>query len=643
MLQKMKYILVVGPKKDYQNIIDVLYRVGTVHLEDAAEGVRDDIVHGIHRMDDQTGFDLSSLLLKIGGIIHIMPSIAPDSARQAEIMEQVRSQSTNAIVRRANAIVGELEKKTQELATKKSDLDLLITSLKKYRDIIDRIQPIERQIPLLEGYEVTVLLLRPEFEEIIDLLRSGLSDITHGHFEMIANRVDEYTIAAITVFHKKYSEQVHAFLFSKNVNEVRIPKDYANMPLGDAMRLIDEKIRSAEGDMSAIDLELQTLSTAWYQELSVLQEVLEDRKEEFDNLKKFAQTDYTFIAKGWIPKKSLKATRDALKVAFDDRVVLAELPVTEEIMERAPSFYDNPRWVKPFEFFMNLVSPPKYGEIDPSPLLALFFPFFFGMIVGDIGYGLVIMVFALILRYQFRSTPWIQQVSIILFISSFPTIFFGWLYGEFFGNFGEEIGLLHPQTFLGITWNRIDALVPMLIFAIVIGVLHVFIGIIIGIINSINKKSRKHICENCGMLGVLIALLLIIAVVLEFLPSILLAPIIVLMVIALVLLIYGGGAMGPIHIMSNIGNILSYARLMAIGMASVILAIVANELGGAVGIVAVGVLIAVLLHALNIILAMFSPSIHSVRLHIVEFYSKFYEGGGIEYRPFRRHPREGTS
>jgi V/A-type H+-transporting ATPase subunit I len=90
------------------------------------------------------------------------------------------------------------------------------------------------------------------------------------------------------------------------------------------------------------------------------------------------------------------------------------------------------------------------------------------------------------------------------------------------------------------------------------------------------------------------------------------------------------------EIMSSVGNILSYARLMAIGLASVILAFVANKLGGEMEILAVGVLIAVLLHALNIVLAMFSPSIHSVRLHLVEFFSKFYMGGGIVYKPFKK-------
>jgi len=119
-------------------------------------------------------------------------------------------------------------------------------------------------------------------------------------------------------------------------------------------------------------------------------------------------------------------------------------------------------------------------------------------------------------------------------------------------------------------------------------------------------------------------------------PAWMLYPTIIIVVAALVLIIYGAGAMGPMEIMSSVGNILSYARLMAIGLASVILAFVANKLGGEMEVLAVGILIAVLLHALNIVLAMFSPSIHSVRLHLVEFFSKFYQGGGIAYKPFKR-------
>ena len=116
-------------------------------------------------------------------------------------------------------------------------------------------------------------------------------------------------------------------------------------------------------------------------------------------------------------------------------------------------------------------------------------------------------------------------------------------------------------------------------------------------------------------------------------------PAIVGMIIGIVLLGASLGwlgiLMGPIEFISLIGNILSYLRIAAIGLASVYLAKVANDMAGMVGNLIVGVIVAVLIHALNLVMGAFSPTIHSLRLHYVEFFRKFYESGGRPYQPFR--------
>jgi V/A-type H+-transporting ATPase subunit I len=132
------------------------------------------------------------------------------------------------------------------------------------------------------------------------------------------------------------------------------------------------------------------------------------------------------------------------------------------------------------------------------------------------------------------------------------------------------------------------------------------------------------------------AIIVLVAMLAKVVPAFAVYPAVILIILALPLILMGAGVFGTIEVMSTVGNILSYSRLMAIGMASVILAMVANRLSGAFAFAIIGIIVALLLHALNIVLAMFSPSIHAVRLHLVEFFSKFYEGGGMPYKPFKR-------
>lgn len=646
MLLSMSRVQIVGSKRLFYDTLNVVHYLGVLQIEDLSKKISPgDMLMRRMEVDEEAQRGHAQLERLLGQISSILTTVKPEEQDDAKIQKKVHESydviwrsSCEDLATDCTEIIKKLTGSTRDMATHKEDLERELASLLKYETIVKKLYPLAPQLYRLEGFEAVALLINKKYGAVLDLIRSEIGKITKKQFELISAEVDEDTIAAIILFKKAYSAQVHNFLWAEKVNQVRLPESLADKPFDEILDHIKARKTEIPMEVMRIREKLDGVAEKWYVRLLVLKQAVRDKLDELEMPAQLGQTDFTFVINGWVPTKYMDKLRNTLNDEFGGKVHIEELPLTQEAREEAPVVFENPWWVKPFELVMHIWPPPRYGTIDPTPFVAIFFPAFFGMIVGDIGIGAILLLAAIFLRWKYRKLmPWVDPVSQIFIMGSISAIIFGFIYGELFGNVLELNHLIREIHILGVKLplNRLEMIIPMLGLCVAVGAVQVILGLILGVINAVREKAQKHVIEKIGMLVVLFAILVIVAAIAMEL-KVLMTPAFVAIWIGLILLVYGGGFMGIIEVFGTLANIFSYLRILAIGLAGAILAMVANELIGSMGSIYIGITVALLLHGLNIALAVFSPTIHSLRLNFIEFFKQFVETGGQEYHPFKR-------
>lgn len=415
---------------------------------------------------------------------------------------------------------------------------------------------------------------------------------------------------------------------------MRLPNEFGGLHPEAALEALTQRLDIIHEEVSAVEQRLQAISKEWCYKLNQWLVSLIDELDAIEVMSRLGETEHTFIIFGWVPTRDFARLKLTLEKEIGKRVFVYSLEVTPEVQKSAPVAIENPKAVRPFESLLKMLSIPRYDDIDPSGLMALFIPLFFGMMLGDVGYGLILFLASFALLYRIKG-GFSRDILRILQIGSFWSVIFGFLYGEVFGSLGEKFGI-HP-----IWMDRGDPenMIALVLTFIGVGAAHISLGLILGVWKAAVNKNRSHLLERGGMLIGIIGLFMLVATLSNLLPESMTTPAFAVMIIGIVLLGASLGKagifVGPIEFISVFGNILSYMRIAAIGLASVYLAKVANDLCGMIGNLIIGIIVAVLIHALNIVMGAFSPTIHSVRLNYVEFFRKFYQGGGQPYKPFK--------
>ncbi len=620
----MLKVQIIGPRALLDEAVSELHAAAVVHLETMPEQYLKESEF-LSRLPLERGkLKEKEALEKYAERLRNMKALLPPSSGRPV---RVAHGEIDSLM----ASIAPFEERARGQKARKDELLEERSVIIRYEKLLAGFAPIVSRLGGLKNFDITGLTLEKTREDISALLEAEVSRVTGGMFSIHLKDLDEHTLGVVLTYPRSYAPEVRALLAGKAISEMRLPEEYSDMTLIEALKQMGRRASELPGLIADSDRELYSISSRWWPVMTGLSRAIEDALDEIGVLQYAAGTRFAFIIEGWVPAEVYRELSERLARLFGGRMTVRTLEVAEHERDSVPVYIKNPRFIRPFEVFLAALSPPKYGSVDPTPFVAVFFPAFFGLIVADLGYGAVILLAAAYLRKRFAGKRFFRDLASVFIVSAASAMFFGFLFGELFGDLAERLGLLHP-----ILLNRIEALKTLIVVALAIGVCHVLLGIVIGIVSHARRRNVKETGAKAAYLVLIVSFLSLMGVMFGLLPRTLVPWSAGVMAASFIALSVLEGMLGPIEFIEALGNIVSYVRLMAVGTASVVMALVANRIGEMSGGVVLGVVIAALMHGLNLMLSILSPSIQSMRLQYVEFFSKFYEGGGRLYRPFRK-------
>jgi V/A-type H+-transporting ATPase subunit I len=373
--------------------------------------------------------------------------------------------------------------------------------------------------------------------------------------------------------------------------------------------------------------------------------------------KNFGKTNSTYVIKGWILEKNEETLKTALTSVSKDHIVY-DFATPSANPDNPPVHLETPKWAKAFRTFLDLFATPRYNEIDPMIFMGIFFVLFFGIMLGDAGYGIVLLILSLFGYFKIgKVSETIKNWSFMGIWLALVTTIVGFLTHSIFGDlfprfFWQQLGLSGPDqllynfTLFGVEFPIEPLRSPIIILsmALFFGLLHLNVGIILGVYQSYkNKKYKTLITEHFSWFPIQIGGgLLIGAFLLKMwtLGTIEMYISAILFIVGIILRLINAGPLGLFDITGYIGDWLSYARLLALGLGTTGMALAFNivaqiipDMIPVVGIIFVPIIL-IFAHTANLGLQTLGAGVHSLRLQYVEFFNRFYSGGGKKYEPF---------
>jgi V/A-type H+-transporting ATPase subunit I len=621
MQRAMTRLYVLYSRDREQALVRALQRLGVLHIEPIPELPRRTLADSRHELEE--------LLLKVKGLEEALTSAFDHQTSPGP--DTVPPQAARRTVQTKSGDEGREDLDPHEIRALEEQVRRVLA---ERRHIQERLDAATRVAPVLE---VVARLLqevgtRPGWEPVVGL---GSSEIAHqeivhflertlpGRCLVRVQQLPERRWVLVAAGEGEYAPAMREYLESKGIRPLALPTHIpSTLPLPEAIAQLQRELAEGPARLRELDRALSEIAQTQGARVRALARSLENRIAQLNALERFGYTEYTLLISGWVPADEYDHFVKKLTEQFPGIIVRQDPQPAPP--EEIPVALKNNAWARPYELFLSIMGVPRYGTVDPVPLVSFFFPLFFGIIVGDMGYGAVIALVGLWLRRRFAQSELIKSASQIVLHCALSTIFFGAIFAEFFGFI-----LPYPH------FKRGEQTDELLLFSVALGVTQILLGFALGAINALRERHKKHAVAKIAAIGALVGLGLSVGALAGQLPEVFKTPSFALLAVAILLLVMSEGLIGVLELVSYVGNIISYARLMGFGLVGLKIAELINEAGHALHNVFLAVLIGIVAHAANLGLAIFESTVQSARLHYVEFFQKFLELGGRKYEPFR--------
>ena len=632
---KMAKVGLLGLKEDEERILTVLHDLQVAQIEPLSPEAMAELgpergPEALRHVGDET--------LRFRGLLSALPPVPVGPPRRFDSIAEILAAAKTVPI---DEEVGELRREDDRLATEERATEATAQLLNDLSFYHDRLEYLDSKSFHAFFGETTA--------ENYSAFAAGLPADTD--VQLLVGPAGE-TVRFLILIPPGGADALARLSQARGVRLTAVPRlsGTVSEELSKLRALGEESARRRHG----IAERLKAISHQWYPLVSAIGEALEIENRKAEVVAKLGASRSAFALEAWVPERDVARLQTIVDRETGSRTYFYRVKTSEE----PPTIMSNPRGVRRFEFFVRFYSLPQATEWDPTLVFSIAFPIFFGFMLSDWGYGLTILLISLWMIKGFPGARFLpkfgrnfvkmimgprgmQQLAYALLPGCAIAIGFGLYADSFFGYglFNRLFGYVGPA-------DTLKTIVPKyLLFAGYVGLGMVVLGFLMGALKEYFHHHPLGVVGKSGGILFAFGVAFFGLAVIEKTTSTTAHPVMFVwyacLIVGLVMLLVGEGLqMGMMGLIEVVSHILSYTRLVGILLASAILALVINQigggliLGGAVAGIVAGLVIILVGQSFNVIIGVFEPGIQGARLIFVEYFSKFYSGNGKVFRPF---------